>query len=81
MTHGIGLGAMSAASDGSANVVLVGRLEELEGLASDHPCGLALEVLVGRLAVDLDGPGAGRDPDAGDGRLALAGCVDGELSP
>ena len=53
-------------------VELVEGLDELEGLLHHHDRRLALEVLLGGLVVDGDLAGAGREPDAGDGGLALA---------
>src|SRR6185312_2678147 len=80
VAHRFRLGALAAARAGRPDVELVGRLDELERLAQDHARGLALEVIVDREAVDDDRSGAGLEPDAGDGGLALAGGVRAGIS-
>src|SRR5262249_49186599 len=79
VAHGVGLGAVPPARDRGGHVVLIEHFDELERLAHDHARRLSLEVGVAGHAVHLDLPRSGLDPDAGDGRLPLAGCVRGFL--
>src|SRR5487761_2541105 len=52
VTHRFGLGRVPTAFDRRPDVVLVDDLDELERLAHDHARRVALEVVVGGLAVD-----------------------------
>src|SRR5450432_1363290 len=79
VAHGVGLGAVPPARHGGLDVVLVEHFDELERLAHDHARRLSLEVLVAGHAVHLELARTGLHPNAGNGRLSLAGRVGGFL--
>jgi hypothetical protein len=70
-----GLARQPAALDGRLDVELAGDIGHGEGLGDHHLQHGPGEILRHFLAVDAHLAGAGLDPDAGDGVLALAGGV------
>ena len=79
MTDSAGLAGETAALDRDDDVVLGQAIDELQRLLEDHAQHGAREVDHLVTGVDRDLAGAGLDPDAGDGVLALAGGIGAAL--
>src|SRR5690606_35841303 len=75
VTNGTGLAGKTAAGDGGDDVELAVTGSCDDRLLQDHLQDRTGEVGFERLAVDDDLAGARLDPHAGNGVLALAGCV------
>src|SRR5690606_737315 len=72
---GAGLAGGAAAGDADQHVELLGRIDQLQGLAHDHARRLAAEEFIERLAVDGDRTAALAQVNARCGRFASAGAV------
>src|SRR5690606_14288270 len=68
-----GLAGHAAAAQGGVDVVGLGRVGEPQRLGEHHAVRPRREVALEVATVDRDLPGAGAQPDAGDGALAAAG--------
>jgi hypothetical protein len=77
--HGAGLPGETAAGDADRHIILVDPFGDPERLLQDHPQDRTGEIGLEGPPVHNDLAGAGLDPDARDGVLALAGRIGAAL--